>query len=267
MTFLAADPYGTGAPPAGRFLHHLNPLAKVAAVVPAWLALLFTRDVVTPLVLLLLGMLLLLVGARLRPGVLAALLVGVPVVVLVMAISFGFWTDPSRVADRTVLFSIGAFDYTAGALAVGFATALRLTALVVLALVGGLTTTGPDLARALVAQLRIPYRIGYTAVAAYRFVPRFGAELTLIRQAQRVRGVAPGRGPVAAFRRAFAAVVPLLASSIRHADRMALAMESRAFGAHPTRTERTPSRWRVRDTVFTLAGWAVTAAVFVLVAR
>ena len=111
MTFLAADPYGTGAPPAGRFLHHLNPLAKVAAVVPAWVALLFTRDVVTPLVLLLLGMLLLLVGARLRPGVLAALLVGVPVVVLVMAISFGFWTDPSRVADRTVLFSIGAFDY------------------------------------------------------------------------------------------------------------------------------------------------------------
>jgi energy-coupling factor transporter transmembrane protein EcfT len=82
-----------------------------------------------------------------------------------------------------------------------------------------------------------------------------------------VRGVAPGRGPIAALHRAFAAVVPLLASSIRHADRMALAMESRAFGAHPTRTERTPSRWRVRDTVFTLAGWAATAAVYVLVRR
>lgn len=264
MTFLSADPYGTGAPPAGRFLHHLNPLAKVAAVVPAWVALLFTREVLTPLVLLVAAIVVLLAGARLRRATVAALLLGVPVVVLAMAVSFGFWTDPSRVSDRTVLFSIGAFDYTAGALAVGFATALRLTALVALALIGGLTTTGPDLARALVAQLRIPYRIGYTAVAAYRFVPRFGAELALIRQAQRVRGVAPGRGPVAAVRRAFAAVVPLLASSIRHADRMALAMESRAFGAHPTRTERVPSRWRLRDTAFTLAGWLVTAAAFLL---
>ncbi len=104
MTFLSADPFGTGAPPAGRFLHHLNPLSKVAAVVPAWVALLFTREALTPLVLLLLGMLLILVGARLRPALLVALLVGVPVVVLVMAVSFGFWTDASRVADRTVLF-------------------------------------------------------------------------------------------------------------------------------------------------------------------
>jgi energy-coupling factor transport system permease protein len=264
MTFLTADPYGTGTPPTRRFLHQLNPLAKVAAVVPAWVALLFTREVLPPLALLILAVLVLLVGARLRPGMVAALLLGVPVVVVVMAVSFGFWTDPSRVADQTVLFSIGAFDYTAGALAVGFATSLRLTALVALALIGGLTTTGPDLARALVAQLRVPYRIGYTAVAAYRFVPRFGTELALIRQAQRVRGVAPGRGPVARLRRGSAAVVPLLASSIRHADRMALAMESRAFGAHRTRTERMPSRWRARDTVFTLIGWVLTAAAFVL---
>lgn len=256
MTFLAIDPFGTGAPPRGRFLHHLNPLAKVAAVVPAWVGLLFTRDVLTPLIALVAAVLLLLIGARLRRATLIGLLVGIPVVVCVMAVSFGFWTDASRVEDHDVLFSIGGFDYTAGALTVGLATSLRLTALVVLALIGGLTTTGPDLARSLVAQLRVPYRIGYTAVAAYRFLPRFRSDLALIRQAQRVRGV--GRG-----QRAFSAVVPLLASSIRHADRMALAMESRAFGAHPTRTERTPSRWRARDTVFTLVLWLATAVLFI----
>jgi energy-coupling factor transport system permease protein len=38
-------------------------------------------------------------------------------------------------------------------------------------------------------------------------------------------------------------------------------MESRAFGAHPRRTERTPPRWRVRDTAFVIAVWAGTAAV------
>ncbi|GAB3574962.1 hypothetical protein GCM10027406_05800 [Leifsonia lichenia] len=265
MTFLSPDQHGASATASrGRFLHHLNPLAKVAAVLPAWVALLFTRDIVTPLVFVVLGVLLILVGARLRPAIVVGLLVVLPAVVLVMAVSFGFWTDASRVADQRILFSVGAYDYTVGAFAVGLATSLRLGALVTLALIGGLTTTGPDLARALVAQLRIPYRIGYTAIAAYRFLPRFGSELTLIRQAQRVRGVAGGWGPVAAVRRAFASVVPLLASSIRHAERMALAMESRAFGAHPTRTERTPSRWRVRDTVFVAVAVVVTVAVFVL---
>jgi energy-coupling factor transporter transmembrane protein EcfT len=92
------------------------------------------------------------------------------------------------------------------------------------------------------------------------------AELRQLRQAQRVRGVASGGSPVAVMRGASAAVVPLLAASIRHADRVALAMESRAFGAHPTRTERRPSRWRPRDTAFVLAGWVVTAAVLVLAA-
>jgi energy-coupling factor transporter transmembrane protein EcfT len=41
-------------------------------------------------------------------------------------------------------------------------------------------------------------------------------------------------------------------------------MESRAFGAHRRRTERTPPQWRARDTVFVVALWAVTAAVLVL---
>ncbi|MFF1879622.1 energy-coupling factor transporter transmembrane component T family protein [Leifsonia sp. NPDC058230] len=264
MSILTTDPYAgatTAAP--GRFLHHLNPLAKIAAVLPPMAVLLFTRDRFTPLAFIVLGIALILIGARVRAAIVVGLLVVLPAIVLVMGVSFGFWVDASRVEDQRILFTVGAFDYTAGAFAVGLATSLRLASLVVLALIGGLTTTGPDLARSLVRQLRVPYRVGYTAIAAYRFIPRFATELALIRQAQRVRGVARGRGPIAATRRAFAAVVPLLASSIRHADRMALAMESRAFGAHPTRTERYPTPWRIRDTAFVLLFWQVAAAIFV----
>ena len=72
-----------------------------------------------------------------------------------------------------------------------------------LSLIAGLTTTGPDLVRATVQQLRVPYRIGYTALAAFRFVPRFGHELEVIRQAHRVRGAHGGRGPFAAVARWF----------------------------------------------------------------
>lgn len=251
------------ARPSG-FLYRLNPLSKVAAVVPAWIGLLFVREVTAPLLLSVLAVALLLVGARLHRRALVLLLVGVPAGVLVMSAGFALWADPARVHDTTVVVSSGAFELTAGALAVGLATALRLAALLTLGLVGGLTTSGPELARALTAQLRIPYRFAYTAVAAFRFVPRSAGELTRIRQALRVRGAAPGRGPLAAARRLRATVIPLLASSIRHADRVALTMESRAFGAHPRRTERNPPRWRTGDTLFVLAGWIVTAAVLVL---
>ena len=67
MTFLSVDPYGSATParPA-RFLHHLNPLAKIAAVVPAMAVLLFTRDLFTPLAFIVLGIALILIGARVR---------------------------------------------------------------------------------------------------------------------------------------------------------------------------------------------------------
>ena len=110
--------------------------------------------------------------------------------------------------------------------------------------------------------LRVPYRLGYTALAALRFVPRFGHELEVIRAAHRVRGTDGGRGPVAAVRRTISYAIPLLASAIRHAERVALAMDARAFGAHPTRTERTVSRWRLRDTLFVVLFWITAAAIY-----
>ena len=149
---------------------------------------------------------------------------------------------------------------TDSALTVGIATGLRLAAIMTLAFIGGLTTDGTDLARALVQQLRVPYRVGYAALAAIRFVPRFGRELDVIRQAHRVRGV--GGFPPTRWLRT---VIPLLAGAIRHAERVALAMDARAFGAHPDRTERHLVPWRRRDTAFVLAFWVASVAVFVTV--
>jgi energy-coupling factor transport system permease protein len=108
----------------------------------------------------------------------------------------------------------------------------------------------------------VPYRIGYTALAAFRFVPRFGHELSVIRAAHRVRGHHGGRGPFARLARGWGYIVPLLAGAIRHAERVALAMDSRAFGAHETRTERHPVPFRGRDTVFVVLMLTASAAIF-----
>lgn len=216
-------------------LERLNPLAKLAAVLPALVALVFVRDVLTPALFLAVAYAAVLIGARHDRR--AALWLGVtlPAIVLVLAGGFTLWTDA----------------------ATGVATALRLAALLAIALVPGLTTDGPEVVRALVAQLRVPYRVGYAALAAYRFVPRLRHERAVILAAHRVRG-----GGGTAISRAAASLIPLLAGAIRHAERVALAMDARAFGAYPDRTERHPIPWRRRDTATVAIGWIVTAALF-----
>lgn len=247
------------------FLRRLNPLAKIAATLPVVVLLVFTDRATLPLIFTVLALLLLAVGGGLTARLALFVFVGLPAAALVMTGGFALWVDPARVAETPVVASVGAWTLHAGALAIGGTTALRVLSILTLSLIAGATSTGPDVVRSMVQQLRVPYRIGYTALAAFRFVPRFGSELETIRKAHRVRGMAGGPGPIAAVRRNVGYAVPLLASAIRHAERVALSMDARAFGAHPTRTERYEVPFRARDTVFLLLFWALTAALFLSV--
>ncbi|RUR03457.1 energy-coupling factor transporter transmembrane component T [Labedella endophytica] len=249
----------------GGFLHGLNPLVKIVAPLPAMVAVIVSRDIATPLAVLALALSVLLVGARPSARTVLLLLLGLPLVVTVGALGFGVWSNPAAVDQSVLLVQVGEYRLFLGSLAAGLAAALRLAALLLLALIAGLTTDGSDFVRSTVQHLRVPYRIGYTALAAYRFVPRFRHDIELIRHAHRVRGTGGRRGPVAAVRRFTGSVVPLLAGAIRHAERVALAMDARAFGAHPTRTERHLVPLRRRDGVFTVVFWIATAAVVVAV--
>ncbi|MET4637620.1 energy-coupling factor transporter transmembrane component T [Mycetocola sp. 2940] len=264
---MTADPYAAVTAPPRFFLHRLNPLSKLAAPLPFMAVLLVAREVWTPLLFLVFAIVTILIGARLTPRQAVLLVVGLPALVLVLSFSFGLWTDASLVDTTPLVFQVGEYRFFLGAWLIGLATALRLGAVLALALIPGLTTTGPELVRASVQHLRVPYRVGYTALAAYRFVPRFRHDLDLIRQAHRVRGVAGGRGPIAGIRRAFGYVVPLLAGAIRHAERVSFAMDSRAFGAYPTRTERHLLPLRPRDAVFVGVFWLVGAGLLMLAAR
>ncbi|TQJ30540.1 energy-coupling factor transporter transmembrane component T [Microbacterium sp. SLBN-146] len=257
------DPYADRSRiPSSRFLYGLNPLAKLFAPLPVIALLIFVRDAATPAAFLALAYVLLLVGVSFT-RLLAAVLVALPAAAVVIGLGFALWTDASLVDETAVAWRIGGWTMYAGALEIGFATGLRISAIVGLTLIAGLSTTGPDLVRSTVQQLRVPYRIGYTALAAFRFVPRFRHELDVIRQAHRVRGSHGGRGPFAAIGRWFGYVVPLMAGAIRHAERVALAMDARAFGAHPDRTERHLVSWRVRDTVFVAGFLVVSTAILV----
>lgn len=260
---MVIDPYADAVPAAPvRFLYRLNPLAKLLAPLPAMVLLVFVRDAATPLAFLALSYLLLLIGVSFTRRLALLLLLALPVGALAIGFGFALWTDPSHVDRSFVVWQVGSWTLYGGALLVGLSTGLRIAAIVGLALIAGLSTTGPDLVRSTVQQLRVPYRIGYTALAAFRFVPRFRYELDVIRQAHRVRGAHGGRGPFAAIARWSGYLVPLLAGAIRHAERVALAMDARAFGAHPDRTERHVVPFRARDVVFVASFLIASAAIF-----
>ena len=93
------------------------------------------------------------------------------------------------------------------------------------------TTDSTRLVDSLVQQGRVPERFGYGALAAYQAVPRLADQVTTLRQARRIRGLRWSWHP--------RLLVGLLVLAIRHGDRLALAMDARAFGSGPR------SRYRV----------------------
>jgi energy-coupling factor transport system permease protein len=145
----------------------------------------------------------------------------------------------------------------------GLATALRVYALVLLSLIFSFTTDASDFIRALVQQWRLPYKIGYGALAAFRFVPMLQSELRVIQAAHRVRGVAGGGGLRGAYVQARRYAVPLLATAIRQAERTALAMDGRAFGAYATRTYYRQCSFSFRDYVFVGGFWLVSLLIII----
>lgn len=244
------------------WLATVNPLMKLAATFPPLMLLFFTRDLFTPAVIASLAVILLLTGVRIRPK---TLVVGAVIVALVGAwttLLFALLTRADRVADTPIVLD-GWITLHAGALSVGGATALRLVAVSMLALLGSAGTTLAGLNSSLVRQLRIPYRFAHGTMAAARFAPRYRDDLLTLRAAQQARGIIDPRGPVGFFRRSGRSVIPLLAGGARYAERLSLAMDARGFGAHPTRSDRNPAVLRARDLAFVLCLWVLFTAVFV----
>lgn len=246
-----------------RLLHRTNPLAVGAAVVPGIVVALTSLRPAAPLLLLAAATLAVAVLARVPPRQRLWVLAGPTAFVLVASLTLGLSVPADAAAGTPVLLRLGGFEYRVGTWLAGLALALRLGAALALALVPGVAATGPDVVRAAVQNLRVPYRLGHTALASFRFVPRFSHELAQIRAAHRVRGTAGGRGPVAHVRRTARYLVPLLAGALRHAERVAHAMDARAFGAHPSRTERHQVPFRGRDAALVAVAWALTAALAV----
>lgn len=149
--------------------------------------------------------------------------------------------DPSVVA----VISVGPVRITETALAAAAGLGARVVAIASIGVVFAQTTDPTRLVDSLVQQGRVPERFAYGALAAYQAIPRLADDLMTLRQARRIRGLPGSWHP--------RILVGLLVLAIRHADRLALAMDARGFGSGPRSRYRIVewSRW---DAVVALAG-------------
>ncbi len=148
------------------------------------------------------------------------------------------------------LVALGPTRITVEAATNGFALALRVIAIASVGAVFTLTTDPTRLADALVRQARVSPRFAYGALAAYQAIPRFGEDLATLRQARRIRGLRGSWHP--------RLLVTLLVLAIRHGDRLALAMDARAFDSGSMTFYR-DLRWSWLD-----AGVAIGASIVLI---
>jgi energy-coupling factor transport system permease protein len=215
--------------PGHSVLHRLHPLVKVAWLLFGTVLVFAVRSpwVVAAVVALLL-LAFPLSGLRLgrvrgtRLFVTTALLLGL------LQILF--------VHEGTALLRVGPLLITAGGLQAGVYVAGRFLSVILLSYLFVLTTEPNDLAYALM-RAGVPYRYGFALITALRLVPVFEQEGQTVYHAQLARGVQYDvRSPRRFLTLARQFFLPLLVSALGKVDALAVSMEGRCFGKHPTRT-------------------------------
>lgn len=99
-----------------------------------------------------------------------------------------------------------------------------------------MTTKQRDLIRGF-TKMGLPYEIGLTILIALRYIPTLYYLAQNIMDAQKSRGLELEKGNfLERARKMIAIIIPLLVLTIKTAEELAIAMESRGFGASRKRT-------------------------------
>ena len=236
-------------------LGRTNPIVKLGIALGWLIGLGLMHDPLRPFVLALAAVVAGLAfgripAARLLQG-LAPLVAAAGSIALANLVFAAANTDPA--ARELVL--IGSLRLTAEGVMAASSIGARVVAIVATGVVFAQTTDPTRFVDALVQQARVPERFAYGALAAYQAVPRLGQDLSTLREARRIRGVARSWHPKL--------LIGLLVRAIRHADQLALAMDARAFGSGP-RTAFRPLAWHWIDLAVALGGAAIIVLLLLL---
>jgi len=237
-------------------LGRTSPVVKLAVAVGWLVGLAFTLAWGPPVVLACTAMGAGIALGSVRPGSLARAIAPLWLAALGIGLFNALYSTTNGDPVAPVLVALGPFRITVAAATNGLALALRVIAIASVGAVFTLTTDPTRLADALVRQAHVSPRFAYGALAAYQAIPRFAEDLGTLREARRIRGLRGSWHP--------RLLVTLLVLAIRHGDRMALAMDARAFGAGPM-THYRELRWSWLDAAVGLGALAILLGALLVV--
>lgn len=234
-------------------LGRTSPVVKLAIALGWLIGLATTTAWLPPIILATAAVVAALTVGRVPPGVLARAVAPLWFAALGIATFNTLFGAANGDPASATLFTVGPWRVTAEAVQSGVGLGLRVVAIGAVGAVFALTTDSTRLVDSLVQQAHVSERFAYGALAAYGAIPRFATDLADLRAARRIRGLRGSWHP--------RILVGLLVLAIRHGDRMALAMDARAFGSGP-RSRYRDVRWGWLD--LTVAASAIAVLVVAL---
>jgi len=129
----------------------------------------------------------------------------------------------------TTWFKWGLVHITEESFFRGLHIGMRALFFAILGLIFALTTRPAYLFYSLMQQLKLPAKYAYSFMAAIRLLPIMFEEIQTLRHALIVRGVHHRKGIKGFYEKFRFYAIPLLAQSIRRAQRIAVAMEAKRF--------------------------------------
>lgn len=255
-------------------LHRRDPTVKLAVLLVICLVLTAVTDPLTPGVLYLLAWPVALAAGRIP----AATLLRAHLPFAAFALSLLLVNACTRPGD--LLARLGPVPVTAEGLSIGAGLAVRTLLIGITSVTFVLTTDGARLMTSLHQHLRLDGRFAYAVLAGYRLLEQLPETWATIRAAQAVRDPRrrrPGRigsadrgarrhggnrrgGPSRSPRALSRAAFTLLVTSLRRAERMSIALETRGLGAGP-RTIAAPAPLQASDAVLAATALVSTAVV------
>lgn len=151
--------------------------------------------------------------------------------------------------DGTAVVSYGIIVITDAGVLQGLLMVFRMLGALLPISIMIILTPANDLAASFVRYLRVPYKYAFAVTATLRFIPTLTGEMRQIMQAQAARGCDLDKGgPIKRFGRVIPLTVPLLSSSVKKTEQMAISLEVRGFGAG-RRSSYRKTLFGVRDVV------------------
>lgn len=246
------------------FLHRRNPIIKLVVVLLITVVVSLSFYPVLPAVTFLFSFVTIGVLGKIPMGNLIKRLLGF------LFVSFTFMMSMLIIkgldgGSNTYLWWI--FQWNNKDFIQSFALGFRILALVTLSMGFVLTTRPADLVMSLILQCKVPDLHGYSALAAYRFLPELQDQVDQIHLAHEIRGIPWKKGLLSRLTSPFRVLLPLLCVAARRGERVACAMESRGLGGKEQRTYYNQTTVNRDDWLFLIGAVMMYGLMIVILAK